>query len=61
LDVVTQLFGERLSCELGGRILIFGDFGDIPNNNIRERYLQLDIYQHHNADIKNWASTFDAP
>ena len=56
-----SFFGERLSCELGKRILIFGDFGDIPNNNIRERYLQLDIYQHYNADIKNRAFTFDAP
>jgi len=29
-------------------------------NNIRERYLQLYTDQH-NADIKNLASTFDAP
>ena len=52
--------GERLSCELGGAIQIFGDFGGILTNNIRERYIQDPNYQHHNAGIKNRATMFNA-
>jgi hypothetical protein len=52
---------ERLSCELGDTILIFGDFGDFLYKDFRERYLQFDIYQHHNADIENPAPSFYSP